>query len=132
MYLNCQCCFAASKPLVSKGIALEVVQLLKPFVQHSNSKVMTNAAFCLSQLLRTEQQHLAKQQQQQQGSDQQTSDAQQQQQREVAPVAAAVLEHISLAKLAKPQGPNASRRGFFYQVRPTAHNVLRLCSLTCT
>jgi hypothetical protein len=108
-------CFAASKPLVSKGLALQVVQLLKPFVQHSNSKVMTNAAFCLSQLLRTDQ-HMLKQQ----ASDQQTSgeQQQQQQQREVAPVAAAVLEHISLVKLAKPQGlsPSASRKGFFYQV----------------
>jgi hypothetical protein len=118
---------AASKPLVSKGLAPQVVQLLQPFVQHSNSKVMTNAAFCLSQLLRTEQ-HLIKLLQQQQAADAPAADQQQQQQqqqqREVAPVAAAVLEHINLRKLAKPQGPGQSRKGFFFQVRPSVASSL--------
>lgn len=104
---------AVSTPLVSKGLAPQVVQLLKPFVQEGSRSLMTNSAFCLSQLLRTEQ-HLLKLQQQQ--AAEQPAAEQQQQQREVPPVAAAVLDHINLMKLAEPQGPGNSRKGFFFQV----------------
>ncbi|WIA32880.1 hypothetical protein OEZ86_006054 [Tetradesmus obliquus] len=103
-----------SKPLVSKGLAPQVVQLLKPFVEHSSSKVMANATFCLSQLLRTEQ-HLLKLQQQQQQAAEQPAAEQQQQQREVPPVAAAVLQHIDLRKPAQLEAPGQTRKGFFFQ-----------------
>lgn len=108
------CSAAASKPLVSKGAATEIVQLMAPFVQHHSSKVLTNAAFCLSQLLKTEQLLLQKQQQES-PPDQEGCAAKD---REVSPVVVAVLEHVDLWRFACPLGkpPRVSSNNF-YQVR---------------
>jgi len=109
------CVPAACKPLVKKGMAVEIVQLLAPHVTRSNTRVVTNTAYCMSKLLRAEQQLLQKQQEE---PDNQEEEEQQQPER-LPPVLAAVLAHADISRFASPMGLHHDALfspGNFYQV----------------
>lgn len=109
------CAHAACKPLVKKGMAVEIVQLLAPHVTVSNTRVVTNTAYCMSKLLRAEQQLLQKQQEEADNHEEQ----QQQQHEQLPPVLAAVLAHADISRFASPMGLHHDALfspGNFYQV----------------
>jgi len=109
------------KPLVKKGLATEIIQLLEPHVRSTHPKLVTNTAYCMMQLISTEQRLLQQEQEEQQGDHQQQQQDKQQdkqeQQEVLPPVLSAVLAHADLKCFLAAMGPEAqgSCPGNFYQ-----------------